>query len=73
VENLEWILYALPDGVTELGCRPGYVSSDLNSSYAAEREIELATLLNPRVPILLRELGINLINFAALPHIAEVS
>lgn len=69
VENLGQILRALPDGVTELACHPGYVTPDLDSSYAAEREIELTTLLDRRVPMLIRELGIILTNFAALPHI----
>jgi len=69
VENLGRILRALPEGITELACHPGYVSPDLDSSYAAEREIELTTLLDRRVPMLIRELGIILTNFAALPHI----
>ena len=71
IENLEKILHALPDGVTELACHPGYVSPDLDSSYAAEREIELATLLDLRVRTLIRELGIILINFATLPPLPK--
>ena len=66
-ESLEQILRALPEGVTELACHPGYVTPDLDSSYATEREIELATLLDQRLPALLQELGISLINFATLP------
>lgn len=66
VENLTQILRALPDGVTELACHPGYASPDLNSSYAAERELELATLLDPCVLGLIREFGIILTNFSAL-------
>lgn len=73
VENIAHILRALPDGVTELACHPGYVTPDLDSSYMAEREIELATLLDPRVLTLIRELDIKLINFATLPHLSEVS
>jgi predicted glycoside hydrolase/deacetylase ChbG (UPF0249 family) len=72
VENLEKILRTLPDGVTELACHPAYRSPDLNSSYAAEREIELATLLDPRVLTLIRELDIKLINFAMLSNLPEV-
>jgi predicted glycoside hydrolase/deacetylase ChbG (UPF0249 family) len=68
VEHLTRILRALPDGVTELACHPGFVSPDLNSSYAAEREIELVTLLDPRVLDLVRDVGITLINFSALPE-----
>lgn len=69
VDNLAQLLRALPEGVTELACHPGYTSPDLDSSYAAERESELTTLLDRRVPMLIRELGIVLTNFAALPHI----
>lgn len=71
VENLLQILRALPDGVTELACHPGYFSPDLDS-YGTEREIELTTLLDPRMPALMRELDITLINFAALPHVNDL-
>ena len=67
IEAFERILRSLPEGVTELACHPGYVTPDLDSSYVAERELELATLLNPRVPALFREFGVSLINFATLP------
>jgi predicted glycoside hydrolase/deacetylase ChbG (UPF0249 family) len=69
IENLERLLRRLPQGVTEMACHPAYVTPDLDSTYAIEREMELATLLNPRVPKLIRELGITLTNFAALPTI----
>jgi predicted glycoside hydrolase/deacetylase ChbG (UPF0249 family) len=68
IENLEQILRALPEGITELACHPGYATPDLDS-YAFEREIELSTLVNPRLPDLIRELRIELINFAALQNI----
>ena len=35
------------DGVTELGCHPGYVDAALRSSYRLEREAELRTLCDP--------------------------
>jgi chitin disaccharide deacetylase len=41
IENLQKLLRGLPEGVTELACHPGYVTPDLDSSYAREREIEL--------------------------------
>ncbi len=63
VENLEKLLRALPEGTTELACHPAYLSPDLSSSYAAEREIELATLLHPRVLEVIREEGIVLTNY----------
>jgi predicted glycoside hydrolase/deacetylase ChbG (UPF0249 family) len=72
-ENLEKILRALPKGVTELACHPAYVTPDLDSSYAAERAVELATLLNPRLPEVFRELDITVVNFTALPTILERS
>lgn len=65
-KSLEKILRALPEGVTELACHPGYVTADLDSSYATARELELTTLLDPQLPILLRACGISLINFATL-------
>jgi len=71
IENLEKILRALPEGVTELACHPAYVTLDLESSYAAEREIELATLLNPRLLEMLSEFNITVTNFTALPTIVE--
>jgi chitin disaccharide deacetylase len=48
------------DGWTELGCHPGYLTEELRSIYAAEREAELRTLSDPRVPRLIAELGIEL-------------
>jgi len=71
VENLEKILRELPEGVTEIGCHPAYISPDLHSSYAAEREIELATLLHPRTLAVIRELNITLVNYATRPKEVE--
>jgi predicted glycoside hydrolase/deacetylase ChbG (UPF0249 family) len=53
-------------GVTELGCHPGYASSDFRSSYSEEREIELRTLCDPAVRRAIGELGIELVSFADL-------
>jgi predicted glycoside hydrolase/deacetylase ChbG (UPF0249 family) len=68
VEHLEKMLRELPHGVTEVSCHPGYVTPELDSPYAAEREVELATLLDARVGVLIHRLGIKLINFASLPQ-----
>jgi predicted glycoside hydrolase/deacetylase ChbG (UPF0249 family) len=68
VENLKRILCEVPTGITELACHPGYFTSDLDS-YGLEREIELATLVNPALPVLLHELEIQLINFADVPKL----
>lgn len=54
-------------GVTELICHPGYVDADLDSSYAAVREKEVASLCDPRVRDALSEHGIRLIGFSDLP------
>ncbi len=73
LKNLEKIFRDLPAGVTELACHPAYLSPDLDSPYASEREIELATLVNPRVLSLAHELNIVLVNFATLPTVLEKS
>jgi len=44
IETLE----RLGDGVTELGCHPGY-AGDLDSTYRSERAIEIDTLCDPRI------------------------
>ena len=54
------------EGVTELATHPGYVDSQLRSGYAAEREVEVATLLDPRVAEAIRARGIELVGFDAL-------
>lgn len=51
-------------GWTEFSCHPGYRSSDFQSIYLAEREVEISTLMDPRVPGTLWELGIRLASFA---------
>jgi chitin disaccharide deacetylase len=52
------------EGVTELGCHPGYADRDLRSSYSAEREAELRTLCDPVIRKALDERHIQLISFA---------
>src|SRR5206468_3723439 len=53
-------------GWTELACHPGETSPDLASSYAAEREIELATLCDPADRHGLAERGVELAGFSVL-------
>jgi predicted glycoside hydrolase/deacetylase ChbG (UPF0249 family) len=61
---LTWILEReVHDGLNELCCHPGYVDAELDSSYAAERERELQTLCDPRLPGILAERGIRLTTF----------
>ncbi len=48
VKALVRVLQTLPPGVTELGCHPGE-GDDLDSTYCAERAIEVKTLCHPEV------------------------
>jgi predicted glycoside hydrolase/deacetylase ChbG (UPF0249 family) len=53
------------EGVTEFSCHPGYVDSDLSSTYHIEREVELRTLCDPAIRRALEKLSIHLINHGA--------
>ena len=55
------------DGVTELTCHPGFVEPGLQSTYAAEREVEVTTLCDRRVRQAIHDRGIRLIGFRDLP------
>jgi len=57
-------------GWTEIGCHPGRVTPDLRSDYLAEREAELTTLTDPRLPAAIAALGIRLAGFADLPQVS---
>lgn len=48
VENLQSVLRALPEGVSEMGCHAGS-GDDFDSVYKAERAIEVQTLCDPRI------------------------
>jgi len=66
----EWISVAalirlietLPDGTTELGCHPA-VDRDVDGMYRDEREVEVATLCDPRVRAAVNANGVELISF----------
>ncbi len=67
---LEGILrHEVREGVYELACHPGYFDPAFEAVYHREREHELRTLLDPRLPGLLAELGLRLISFADLPQV----
>jgi chitin disaccharide deacetylase len=66
VEGLIRILAGLPAGWSEVGCHPGHVDDDPRSSYRREREIELATLLDPRIREAAGALDITFVGFADL-------
>lgn len=64
IENLLGMLdRELGQEVLELSCHPGYVGPDFTSPYDREREIELATLSDPRLVAFLRERDVRLIDF----------
>ncbi len=69
-ENLVRMLEAeIREGITELGCHPGYADPDFPTSYSIERETELATLCAPRVREFLAERSIQLTRFRDLGDI----
>jgi chitin disaccharide deacetylase len=71
-ENLVRLLEAgLAEGVTELGCHPGYVDPEFHSIYNVEREAELQTLCEPMVREWLAESNVTLINFGDVESLAE--
>ena len=51
------VIDALPPGLTELGCHPGF-SDDLDSVYALEREVETRVLCAPEVLGAVRAAGV---------------
>lgn len=64
-EALLRLLEQLDEGVTELGCHPGY-ANDLDEWYRMEREQEVCALSDPRVREAIRKLEITLCNFSDL-------
>lgn len=65
VENLITILSSLPPGATELGCHPGF-DDGLETTYRAERAVEVEVLCDPAVRAALDEFRITLCSFATL-------
>jgi predicted glycoside hydrolase/deacetylase ChbG (UPF0249 family) len=59
-------LEALPDGLTELMCHPGYAPTTVKSGYSWQREVELQTLTHSGARRLVERLGIRLVDFSAL-------
>ena len=62
VTGLILTLEALPAGITELGCHPGY-ADDLDTVYQRERTREVVTLCDARVREALARLQIELVSF----------
>jgi predicted glycoside hydrolase/deacetylase ChbG (UPF0249 family) len=74
VENLVRLLEAaLCDGITELGCHPGYVDPAFHTLYNGEREVELQTLCDPMLRDWLTASGVTLVNYDAVPSLAETA
>jgi predicted glycoside hydrolase/deacetylase ChbG (UPF0249 family) len=68
LEALERILRReLTTGIYEMSCHPGYVDPEFECVYHQDREWELATLCDPRLPAILDDAGIELIGYRNLP------
>jgi len=67
-ETVERILRALPEGISELMCHPGFADPELkaSSTYVEEREREVEILCDPRIRSLVQDSGIDLVGFGAL-------
>lgn len=64
VDSLSSILRArVGEGITEIGCHPGYIDADFQSAYSIERETELQTLCSPKIREVIDALGITLISY----------
>jgi len=70
VAGLERLLRASDDDLIELACHPGYCDASLRSSYRREREAELRTLCDRRVPQLLNDLGFALLDSRLRPRVS---
>src|SRR5688572_15224049 len=59
------LLRALPAGITEVACHPGF-AADLDTMYRTERQLEVKALCDPAVRRTVGDEGIELIGFAEL-------
>jgi hopanoid biosynthesis associated protein HpnK len=65
------ILRALPEGIWELVCHPGYADDDLRAAgtrLVQSRQVELEALTSRETKLALRAHGISLISYADLKH-----
>ena len=68
-ELLREILRHLPDGTSELMCHPGYLDQALKQAptrLLEQREVEYQALTRPEIKLLVKDLGIELINYGEL-------
>jgi chitin disaccharide deacetylase len=67
LQHLLGLIDAVPEGISELMCHPGYVDPGLgSSSYRNEREVELALLTHPEARERAQAWGVELVTFSAL-------
>ena len=59
------------EGWTEVACHPGYLTPDLHSIYASEREAEIRTLTDAEIRATVDELGISLESYARYLRCAQ--
>jgi chitin disaccharide deacetylase len=52
------------EGWTEIGCHPGYHTPGFASPYDFEREVEIRTLIDPRVRVTIEEAEVKLVGYA---------
>jgi predicted glycoside hydrolase/deacetylase ChbG (UPF0249 family) len=67
-ESLTAMLSTFGAGITELCTHVGYIDPDFDSEYHEQRELELATILDPRLPGVVADLGLTLINYTEVDH-----
>jgi predicted glycoside hydrolase/deacetylase ChbG (UPF0249 family) len=65
VAHLTTVITTLPEGFTELACHPA-AAVDFESTYAAERLLELETLCDPRVRAAADGAGVTLVDFRSV-------
>ena len=65
VDALITLIDALPSGVTELACHPGF-AEDLPTMYRTERAVEVATLCDVRVREAIVEANVELTRFSRI-------
>ncbi len=68
LENLLHAIEAVPEGVSEFACHPGY-GADLDETYAAPREQELAIVTSEAARTAIERGGIQLVNFGDLARL----
>jgi predicted glycoside hydrolase/deacetylase ChbG (UPF0249 family) len=72
VENFTRILDSLPEGITEIGCHPGY-GEGLQTAYRLERAQEVRVLCEPFIREHLQSRNISLCSFHDLSSNAQLS